>query len=106
MYTLSDLRGERSEGARLRMLWQTTSQGLRWRWVDGETPADPSYRADGGLSAPVIRPAGHVYAIASSNLESANLLVFPQPIKPIFDQGTAGTACNGVGGQSPGNYHP
>ncbi len=35
---------ERSERARLRMLWQTTSQGLRCRWVDGEMPADPTYR--------------------------------------------------------------
>ena len=35
---------ERSEGARLRMLWQTTSQGYRCCWVDGETPADPTYR--------------------------------------------------------------
>ncbi|MGH9893250.1 MAG: hypothetical protein ACREA0_14920 [bacterium] len=44
MYTSSDSGVERSEGARPRMLWQTTPQGLRCRWVPGETPADPSYR--------------------------------------------------------------
>jgi hypothetical protein len=56
---------------------------------------------DGGLSAPVIGPAGHVYAIQSSNL-----WVFAPPIKPVWLP--AGTACDGVvnaPGSSPGNYH-
>ncbi|MGH8577059.1 MAG: hypothetical protein ACREXX_14405 [Gammaproteobacteria bacterium] len=44
MYTLSDSGVERSEGARLRIFWQTTRQGLRCRWVPGETPADTTYR--------------------------------------------------------------
>ena len=53
---------------------------------------------DGGLSAPVIGPAGHVYAIQSSNL-----WVFPPPLKPVWLP--AGTACDGLVGNSPGNYH-
>ncbi|MGH8520842.1 MAG: hypothetical protein ACREU9_05340 [Gammaproteobacteria bacterium] len=44
MYTSSDSGVERSDGARLRMRWQTTPKGLRCRWVHGETPADPTYR--------------------------------------------------------------
>jgi hypothetical protein len=52
---------------------------------------------DGGLSAPVIGPAGHVYAIQSSNL-----WVFAPPIKPVWLP--AGTACDGLAGNSGGVY--
>ena len=56
---------------------------------------------DGGLSAPVIGPGGHVYAIVSSNL-----FVFLPPIRSIQDQVTGRTACDGLAGDSPGKYHP
>ena len=52
---------------------------------------------DGGLSAPVIGPAGHVYVAVSSNL-----WVFPPPKKSIADQVTGRTACDGLVGNSPG----
>lgn len=42
MYEFSDLGGNRSDGARLRMLWQSTRQGLRCRWVHTQT--DPAFR--------------------------------------------------------------
>ncbi len=44
MYTFSDLGVDRSDGARPRMLWQSTRQGLRCRWVYTQTQADPNFR--------------------------------------------------------------
>ena len=54
----------------------------------------------GGLSAPVIGPAGHVYVAVSPNL-----WVFPPPTKSIADQVTGHTACDGLVGNSPGLYN-
>ena len=35
---------DRSDGAGLRMLWQSTRQGLRCRWVHSQTQAGPTFR--------------------------------------------------------------
>lgn len=44
MNAFNDLDVDRSDGARLRMLWQSTPQGLRCRWVQSQTQADPNFR--------------------------------------------------------------
>ena len=44
MNAFNDLSVDRSDGARLRMLWESTPQGLRCRWVHSQTQADPNVR--------------------------------------------------------------
>lgn len=44
MYTFGDVGVDRSDGARLRMLWQSTRQVLRCRWVYSQTQAGPTFR--------------------------------------------------------------
>lgn len=44
MYAFNDLGTDRSDGARLRMLWESTRQGPRCRWVYSQTQADPTFR--------------------------------------------------------------
>ena len=44
MNVLNDSGVDRSDGTRLRMLWQSTRQGLRCRWVHIQTQADPNFR--------------------------------------------------------------
>ncbi len=44
MYAFNDLGVNRSDGVRLRMLWQSTRQGLRCRWFYSQTQADPTFR--------------------------------------------------------------
>jgi hypothetical protein len=47
--------------------------------------------AGGGLSAPVIGPSGHVYAIASGSLH-----IFPPPWRPVWDMSLPSCAIQGT----------